>query len=238
MMSQEYSSDSAMSPSGSSQTSSSSQNTPCKVTMYSPILLMASGANTPVKVTPSNTPCKVTMYSPIPLMASGANTPVKVTPSNTPTKTPTKTPTNTCLDDLEQNINSNHLVFDTHLKAALYSISKKEVNDASDSIEKVRRLMKGHMAKSILLIKETKNEVSADKNKIAELTNQNAELVKQNAELAKKKANLNQKLEISKTAMDLLVGSMVADKFDHDDNDHDDDDDTLCAKKMKGGEEA
>ena len=208
-MSQEYSSDSAMSPGGSSQTSSSSQNTPCKVTMYSPI----------------------------PLMASGANTPVKVTPSNTPTKTPTKTPTNTCLDDLEQNINSKHLVFDTHLKAALYSISKKEVNDASDSIEKVRRLMKGHMAKSMLLIKETKNEVSADKNKIAELTNQNAELVKQNAELAKKNANLNKKLEISKTAMDSLVGSMVADTFDHDDNDHDDDD-TLCAKKMKGGEEA
>ena len=130
------------------------------------------------------------------------------------------------------------MVFDTHLKAALYSISKKEVNDASDSIEKVRRLMNGHMTKSILLIKETKNEVSADKNKIAELTNQNAELVKQNAELAKKNANLNQKLEISKTAMDSLVRSMVANTFDHDDNDHDDDDDTLCAKKMKGGEEA
>ena len=129
------------------------------------------------------------------------------------------------------------MVFDTHLKAALYSISKKEVNDASDSIEKVRRLMKGHIAKSILLIKETKNEVSADKNKIAELTNQNAELVKQNAELAKKNANLNKKLEISKTAMDSLVGSMVADTFDHDDNDHDDDD-TSCAKKMKEGEEA
>ena len=130
------------------------------------------------------------------------------------------------------------MVFDTHLKAALYSISKKEVNDASDSIEKVRRLMNGHMTKSILLIKETKNEVSADKNKIAELTNQNAELVKQNAELAKKNANLNQKLEISKTAMDSLVRSMVANTFDHDENDHDDDDDTLCAKKMKGGEEA
>ena len=63
-MSQEYSSDSAMSPSGSSQTSSSSQNTPCKVTMYSPISLMASGANTPVKVTPSNTPTKTPTKTP------------------------------------------------------------------------------------------------------------------------------------------------------------------------------
>ena len=116
------------------------------------------------------------------------------------------------------------MVFDTQLKVALYSISKKEVNDASDSVEKVRRQMKGHMANRIFLIKETKLEVSADKNKIAELTNQNAELVEQNAELAKKNANLNKKLEISKTGMDSLVGSMVADTFNH--NDHDD---TSCA---------
>ena len=60
------------------------------------------------------------------------------------------------LDELEECNSAKFLECDTHLKVALYSVSMNERKDATDSIEKVRRLMKGHMAKADLLIKDVK----------------------------------------------------------------------------------
>ena len=63
-------------------------------------------------------------------------------------------PSKNKLDELEECNSAKFLECDTHLKAALYSGSKNERKKATDSIERVRRLVKGHMAKADLLIKE------------------------------------------------------------------------------------
>ena len=79
-------------------------------------------------------------------------------------------PSKNKLDELEECNSAKFLECDTHLKAALYSVRTNERKKATDSIERVRRLVKGHMAKADLLIKEViKKGITADKREISDL---------------------------------------------------------------------
>lgn len=141
---------------GSSQSSATSQTTPSKSQESSDMNSGSSQNSATTQVTPSKskssqnkassqtTPSKakstsVKLYTPIPTMSpSTSQGPESQLPVN---------PTKSKLEELEECNSAKFLECDTHLKAALYSVSKNERKEATDSI--VRRLMKGIWPKLI-----------------------------------------------------------------------------------------
>ena len=69
------------------------------------------------------------------------------------------------IDSFQETLSSRFMEFDTHIKAALYSVSKKNPEEAAETLAKTRRIMKActkkKKKKNEIMLKELKKEVES-----------------------------------------------------------------------------
>ena len=88
--------------------------------------------------TPQNTPHKVKMYTRIPIQAS----PNEAKKAKVEKCKEVEHKLKADIDSFQETLSSRFMEFDTHIKAALYSVLKKNPPEAAETLEKIRKIMK------------------------------------------------------------------------------------------------
>lgn len=104
---------------------------------------------------------------------------------------------------VEQCSESATVELDTLLKSALYSISKSNSREATQELERVRRVMKAHHQKVKYLMQEIKKDITSDQQAISCLTWENN--------------SLKNKIEENEKSIHVLFGDDGGSGFDDDD---------------------
>lgn len=138
----------------------------------------------------------VKMYSPVPLQSQSFGP----SPAKRPRGTQKKI--SNSLDAFQEMLATKFGEFDTHLKSALYSVLQKNTEEATATLERVRRLMKASLMKSEIMVKQVNKEIESE---IDNLTSENLAVER---ELNETKIKLNE-----------LTKDYVADIFKEVEND-------------------